>query len=71
LNTSAVGGPIWFFIVAGLMGWKGELIRPFVEKYFKLSSFAFEELIDWWIVCDRIAELRPPVILGANIGLSL
>ena len=34
-----------FFIVAGLMGWKGEKIKPVLEKYFNLLSFAFVILL--------------------------
>lgn len=34
-----------FFIVAGLFGWKGERIRPFVEKYFNWLSLAFVALL--------------------------
>ncbi len=45
LSASDVGGPIWFFIVAGLMGWKGEKIRPFIEKYFNWFSLAFVVLL--------------------------
>ena len=34
-----------FFLVAGLMGWKGEKIRPFVEKYFNWLSLVFVALL--------------------------
>jgi len=34
-----------FFIVAGLFGWKGDKIRPFVEKYFNLLSLVFVLLL--------------------------
>ena len=30
-----------FFMVAGLFGWKGERIKPFVEKYFNWLSLVF------------------------------
>jgi len=30
-----------FFMVAGLFGWKGESIRPFIEKYFNILSLVF------------------------------
>ncbi len=39
------GGPIWFFIAAELMGWKGDKIRPFVEKYFNWFSLVFVVLL--------------------------
>jgi len=34
-----------FFLVAGLLGWKGETIRPFIEKYFNWFSLAFAVLL--------------------------
>lgn len=34
-----------FFMVAGLFGWKGEQIRPFIEKYFNWLSLAFVALL--------------------------
>jgi membrane protein YqaA with SNARE-associated domain len=34
-----------FFLVAGLMGWKGEAIRPVIEKYFNWFSLAFMVLL--------------------------
>jgi len=34
-----------FFIVAGLLGWKGEKIRPVLEKYFNWFSLAFVLLL--------------------------
>ncbi|MBN1849919.1 MAG: DedA family protein [Deltaproteobacteria bacterium] len=34
-----------FFLVAGLFGWKGEAIRPFIEKYFNLLSLIFAVLL--------------------------
>jgi membrane protein YqaA with SNARE-associated domain len=34
-----------FFMVAGLLGWKGESIRPVIEKYFNWFSFAFVVLL--------------------------
>ena len=34
-----------FFLVAGLMGWKGEQIRPVIEKYFNWLSLAFVVLL--------------------------
>jgi membrane protein YqaA with SNARE-associated domain len=30
-----------FFMVAGLFGWKGEAMRPFIEKYFNWLSLLF------------------------------
>lgn len=34
-----------FFLVAGLFGWKGEKMRPFIEKYFNWLSLAFMILL--------------------------
>jgi len=34
-----------FFMVAGLLGWKGEKIKPVLEKYFNWFSFAFVVLL--------------------------
>jgi membrane protein YqaA with SNARE-associated domain len=34
-----------FFMVAGLFGWKGEAIRPVIEKYFNWLSLAFMVLL--------------------------
>ncbi len=34
-----------FFLVAGLFGWKGEKIRPVIEKYFNWLSLAFVALL--------------------------
>lgn len=41
LIASALSRSARFFLVAGLFGWKGEKIRPFVEKYFNWLSLAF------------------------------
>lgn len=43
--ASTVSRTARFFIVAGLMGWKGEKIRPFIEKYFNWFSLAFVALL--------------------------
>lgn len=43
--ASALSRSARFFLVAGLFGWKGEKIRPFVEKYFNLLSLAFVVLL--------------------------
>ena len=45
LSASDIGDPIWFFIVARLMDFKGEKIRPFVEKYFNWFLLAFMVLL--------------------------
>jgi len=45
LVASTLSRSARFFIVAGLMGWKGEKIRPFVEKYFNWLSLAFVALL--------------------------
>lgn len=34
-----------FFLVAGLMGWKGEAIKPVIDKYFNWFSLAFVALL--------------------------
>ncbi len=34
-----------FFLVAGLFRWKGDAIRPFVEKYFNILSLIFVVLL--------------------------
>ena len=43
--ASAISRSARFFIVAGLFGWKGEAIRPFIEKYFNWLSLAFVLLL--------------------------
>ena len=43
--ASVVSRSARFFIVAGLFGWKGEAIRPFIEKYFNWLSLAFVLLL--------------------------
>ena len=45
LVASTVSRSARFFIVAGLMGWKGEKIRPVLEKYFNWFSLAFVLLL--------------------------
>ena len=45
LIASTVSRSARFFLVAGLMGWKGESIRPFIEKYFNWLSLAFGVLL--------------------------
>jgi len=45
LIASTVSRSARFFLVAGLFGWKGEKIRPFVEKYFNWLSLAFVLLL--------------------------
>ena len=41
LIASALSRSARFFLVAGLFGWKGEAIRPFVEKYFNWLTLVF------------------------------
>lgn len=41
LLASAMSRSARFFLVAGLFGWKGEKIRPFIEKYFNWFCLAF------------------------------
>lgn len=41
LIASTLSRSARFFIVAGLIGWKGEKIKPFIEKYFNWLSLAF------------------------------
>jgi membrane protein YqaA with SNARE-associated domain len=43
--ASAISRSARFFMVAGLFGWKGERIRPFIEKYFNWFSLAFVVLL--------------------------
>jgi len=45
LFASTISRSARFFLVAGLFGWKGENIRPFVEKYFNWLSLAFAVLL--------------------------
>jgi membrane protein YqaA with SNARE-associated domain len=45
LIASTVSRSARFFLVAGLMGWKGEKMRPFIEKYFNWLSLAFVALL--------------------------
>ena len=45
LVASTISRSARFFIVAGLMGWKGEKIRPFIEKYFNWLSLVFALLL--------------------------
>ncbi len=45
LIASTISRSARFFIVAGLFGWKGEQIRPFIEKYFNWLSLAFGVLL--------------------------
>jgi membrane protein YqaA with SNARE-associated domain len=55
LIASAVSRSARFFLVAGLMGWKGEQMRPFIEKYFNWLSLAFGLLlIGGFVVLDLL-----------------
>jgi membrane protein DedA with SNARE-associated domain len=45
LIASTISRSARFFIVAGLMGWKGEKIRPVIEKYFNWFTLAFVALL--------------------------
>ena len=45
LIASTVSRSARFFLVAGLMGWKGEKIRPVIEKYFNWFSLGFVGLL--------------------------
>ena len=45
LIASATSRAARFFLVAGLFRWKGEAIRPFVDKYFNLLTLAFVILL--------------------------
>ena len=45
LIASTLSRSARFFLVAGLFGWKGEKIRPFIEKYFNWLSLAFMILL--------------------------
>lgn len=43
--ASALSRSARFFLVAGLFGWKGEKMRPFIEKYFNWLTLAFVILL--------------------------
>jgi membrane protein YqaA with SNARE-associated domain len=43
--ASAISRSARFFLVAGLLGWKGEKIKPVLEKYFNWFSLAFVALL--------------------------
>ena len=45
LIASTVSRSARFFLVAGLFRWKGEAIKPFVDKYFNWLSLAFALLL--------------------------
>ncbi len=45
LVASTVSRSARFFIVAGMIGWKGERIRPVIEKYFNWFSLGFVLLL--------------------------
>ncbi|HOK95701.1 MAG TPA: YqaA family protein [Anaerohalosphaeraceae bacterium] len=45
LLASALSRSARFFLVAGLFGWKGEQIRPFIDKYFNWLSLVFVMLL--------------------------
>lgn len=45
LIASTVSRSARFFLVAGLIGWKGEQIKPLIEKYFNWLSLAFVILL--------------------------
>jgi len=45
LIASAISRSARFFLVAGLFGWKGETIKPFIDKYFNWLSLAFVALL--------------------------
>lgn len=45
LVASTLSRSARFFIVAGLFGWKGEAMKPFIDKYFNWLSLAFVLLL--------------------------
>jgi len=45
LIASAISRSARFFLVAGLFGWKGERMRPVIEKYFNWLSLLFVLLL--------------------------
>jgi membrane protein YqaA with SNARE-associated domain len=45
LIASTVSRSARFFLVAGLFGWKGEAMRPFIDKYFNWLSLLFAILL--------------------------
>ena len=45
LIASTLSRSARFFLVAGLMGWKGDRIRPFIDRYFNGLSVVFVVLL--------------------------
>jgi len=45
LIASALSRSARFFLVAGLIGWKGEKIRPVIENYFNWFALAFMAML--------------------------
>lgn len=45
LIASTLSRSARFFLLAGLVGWKGDKIRPVIEKYFNWFSLAFVALL--------------------------
>jgi membrane protein YqaA with SNARE-associated domain len=45
LIASALSRAARFFMVAGLFGWKGERMKPFIDKYFNLLTLIFVILL--------------------------
>jgi membrane protein YqaA with SNARE-associated domain len=45
LIASTISRSARFFMIAGLMGWKGERIKPVIDKYFNWFSLAFVVLL--------------------------
>jgi membrane protein YqaA with SNARE-associated domain len=43
--ASTISRSARFFLVAGLFGWKGEAIKPYIDKYFNLLSLIFVILL--------------------------
>lgn len=45
LIASTISRSARFFLVAGLIGWKGEKVKPVIEKYFNWFTLAFAVLL--------------------------
>ncbi|MDH7598013.1 MAG: VTT domain-containing protein [Sedimentisphaerales bacterium] len=43
--ASAISRSARFYLVAGLVGWKGQSTRAFIERYFNILSFAFVAIL--------------------------
>jgi len=56
LIASALSRSARFFLVAGLISWKGQATKAFVERYFNALSFAFVALLIIGFAVLRLAR---------------